>query len=78
MIGPSQEVLRYHPLIYGIFRKAAQDHVLPLAEPIITSDGQLCSKIPISKGQIIFASVYTYNRRVLSDYIQSSLLIGLY
>ncbi|KAK0186090.1 cytochrome P450 [Armillaria mellea] len=63
-----KEVLRYHPLAYGLFREAAQDDVLPLAEPIITSDGQSCSKIPISKGQIIFASVYTYNRRVQSEW----------
>ncbi|KAK0229198.1 cytochrome P450 [Armillaria nabsnona] len=57
-----KEVLRYHPLAYGLFREASQDDVLPLVEPIITSDGQSCSEIPISKGQIIFASVYTYNR----------------
>ncbi|KAK0193232.1 cytochrome P450 [Armillaria mellea] len=56
-----KEVLRYHPLGYGIFREASQDDVLPLAEPIITSDGQSCSEIYISKGQVIFASVYTYN-----------------
>ncbi|KAK0207538.1 cytochrome P450 [Armillaria fumosa] len=52
-----KEVLRYHALGYGLFREASQDDVLPLAEPIITSDGQSCSEIPISKGQIIFASV---------------------
>ncbi|KAK0214208.1 cytochrome P450 [Armillaria fumosa] len=57
-----KEVLRYHALGYGLFREASQDDVLPLAEPIITSDGQSCSEIPISKGQIIFASIYTYNR----------------
>ncbi|KAK0218550.1 cytochrome P450 [Armillaria nabsnona] len=57
-----KEVLRYHPLVYGLFREASQDDVLPLAEPIITSDGQSCSEIPISKGQVISASVYTYNR----------------
>ncbi|PBL04613.1 PAH-inducible cytochrome P450 monooxygenase PC-PAH 1 [Armillaria gallica] len=57
-----KEVLRYHPLVYGLLREASQDDVLPLAEPIITSDGQSCSEIPISKGQVIFASVYTYNR----------------
>ncbi|KAK0186093.1 cytochrome P450 [Armillaria mellea] len=57
-----KEVLRYYPLAYGLFREASQDDVLPLAEPIATSDGQLCSEIPISKGQTIFASVYTYNR----------------
>ncbi|KAK0207526.1 cytochrome P450 [Armillaria fumosa] len=59
-----KEVLRHHPVGYGLFREASQDDVLPLAEPIITSDGQSCSEIPISKGQIIFVSVYTYNRQV--------------
>ncbi|KAK0214207.1 cytochrome P450 [Armillaria fumosa] len=57
-----KEVLRCHPVASGLFREASQDGVLPLAEPIITSDGQSCSEIPISKGQVIFASVYTYNR----------------
>ncbi|KAK0210062.1 cytochrome P450 [Desarmillaria ectypa] len=61
-----KEVLRYHPLAYGLFREPAQDDVLPLAEPIILkihdTEGQSCSEIPISKGQVIFASVYTYNR----------------
>ncbi|KAK0214197.1 cytochrome P450 [Armillaria fumosa] len=52
-----KEVLRYHSLARGFFREASQDDVLPLAKPIITSDGQLCSEIPISKGQIIFASI---------------------
>ncbi|KAK0470685.1 cytochrome P450 [Armillaria novae-zelandiae] len=59
-----KESLRYHPIGYGVFREASEDHILPLAEPIITSDGKSCSEIPISKGQIIFGSVYTYNRRV--------------
>ncbi|KAG7453207.1 cytochrome P450 [Guyanagaster necrorhizus] len=57
-----KEVLRYHPLAYGLFRESAQDDILPLAEPIITSNGDACSEIPTSKGQVIFASVYTYNR----------------
>ncbi|PBK83843.1 cytochrome P450 [Armillaria gallica] len=59
-----KEVLRYHPLVSVLFREASQDDVLPLAVPIITSDGQSCSEIPISKGQVICASLYTYNRRV--------------
>ncbi|KAK0218552.1 cytochrome P450 [Armillaria nabsnona] len=59
-----KEVLRYHPHAQSLYREASQDDVLPLAEPIITSDGQSCSEIPISKGQVISASVYTYNRRV--------------
>ncbi|KAK0479647.1 cytochrome P450 [Armillaria novae-zelandiae] len=57
-----KEVLRYHSLFYGLYREPAQDDVLPLAEPIITSDGTACSQVPIAKGQVIFASFYTYNR----------------
>ncbi|PBK83833.1 cytochrome P450 [Armillaria gallica] len=59
-----KEVHRYHPHVHTLLREASQDDVLPLAEPIITSDGQSCSEIPISKGQVISASLYTYNRRV--------------
>ncbi|KAK0472202.1 cytochrome P450 [Armillaria novae-zelandiae] len=57
-----KEVLRCHPVASGLLREASEDEVLPLAERIITSDGEPCSEIPISKGQVIFASVYTYNR----------------
>ncbi|KAK0493367.1 cytochrome P450 [Armillaria luteobubalina] len=57
-----KEALRLHPLAYGLFREPAQDDVLPLAEPIITSDGKLCSQIPIRKGQVVMTSIYSYNR----------------
>ncbi|SJL05138.1 uncharacterized protein ARMOST_08511 [Armillaria ostoyae] len=57
-----KEVLRLHPLVYGLFREPAQDDILPLAEPITTSDGKLCSQIPIRKGQVVMASIYSYNR----------------
>ncbi|KAK0214204.1 cytochrome P450 [Armillaria fumosa] len=55
-----KEVLRYHPSASGFFHEASQDDVLPLAEPIITSDGKSCSEIPISKGQVISASVTAF------------------
>ncbi|KAK0229262.1 cytochrome P450 [Armillaria nabsnona] len=57
-----KETLRLHPLAHCLFREPAQDDILPLAEPIITSDGKSCSQIPIPKGQIVLASIYTYNR----------------
>ncbi|KAK0221384.1 cytochrome P450 [Armillaria fumosa] len=57
-----KEALRFHPLVYSLYRKSAQDDILPLAEPITTSDGKICSEIHISKGQTVMASVYTYNR----------------
>ncbi|KAK0438186.1 cytochrome P450 [Desarmillaria tabescens] len=57
-----KEVLRFHPLGHILFRQPAQDDVLPLSEPITTSDGQVYSQIPISKGQVVMTSIYTYNR----------------
>ncbi|KAK0445349.1 cytochrome P450 [Desarmillaria tabescens] len=57
-----KEALRLHPLVYGLFREPTQDDVLPLAEPITTSDGKLCAQVPISKGQVVMTSVYTYDR----------------
>ncbi|PBK92219.1 cytochrome P450 [Armillaria gallica] len=48
-----KEALRLHPLAYSLFREPAQDDILPLAEPITTSDGKLCSQIPIRKGQLL-------------------------
>ncbi|KAK0438185.1 cytochrome P450 [Desarmillaria tabescens] len=57
-----KETLRLHSPGHSLFRQAAQDDVLPLSEPITTSDGQVCSQIPICKGQVILASIYTYNR----------------
>ncbi len=71
MIIGWQEVLRYHPLIHGLYREPAQDDVLPLAEPIIISDGTECSQVPIAKGQVIFASLYIYNRFVYCIFILS-------
>ncbi len=52
--------------------------VLPLAEPIIISDGTECSQVPIAKGQVIFASLYIYKSvRVLYFYsIKSNILTG--
>ncbi|KAK0473875.1 cytochrome P450 [Armillaria novae-zelandiae] len=57
-----KEALRLHPLAYGLFRESSQDDILPLAEPITTADGKLCSQIPIRKGQIVMTSIYNYNR----------------
>ncbi|KAK0504462.1 cytochrome P450 [Armillaria luteobubalina] len=57
-----KEALRFHPLAHALYRKSSQDDILPLAEPITTSNGKICSEIHIPKGQTIMASIYTYNR----------------
>ncbi len=61
-----QETLRVHPFVTTLIRVATQDDVIPLSEPITTVDGTIVSDIPIPKGQVIIASLYTYNRYELS------------
>lgn len=43
-------------------RIAAEDDVIPLANPIIAKTGKIMNEIPIKKGQNIYMAVYTYNR----------------
>ncbi|KAK0210022.1 cytochrome P450 [Desarmillaria ectypa] len=57
-----KETLRIHPFVTTLIRVAAQDDVIPLLEPIVAVDGSVMSEIPIPKGQVIVASLYTYNR----------------
>ncbi|KAK0445342.1 cytochrome P450 [Desarmillaria tabescens] len=56
-----KETLRRHPFVHTLYRMADQDDVLPLSEPVTTTDGRVATEIPISKGQVISASLYTYN-----------------
>ena len=60
----SQEVLRFHPIVYHLVRYATRDDVIPLSEPITTVTGEVIYEIPVSKGQIVQPSFCTYNRLV--------------
>ncbi|KAK0462505.1 cytochrome P450 [Desarmillaria tabescens] len=57
-----KEVLRFHPIIYHIFRMAPQDDVIPLNKPVMLTTGKVVKEIPISKGTYIMTSVAGYNR----------------
>ncbi|KAK0455354.1 cytochrome P450 [Desarmillaria tabescens] len=57
-----KETLRLHPLNHVLHRIAAKDDIIPLGEPITTADGRISYEVPVTKGQIVTASVYTYNR----------------
>ncbi|KAK0431714.1 cytochrome P450 [Armillaria borealis] len=57
-----KETLRLHPLNHVLHRIAAKDDIIPLGEPIATTDSTIAYEVPVSKGQIVTASVYTYNR----------------
>ncbi|KAK0493380.1 cytochrome P450 [Armillaria luteobubalina] len=57
-----KETLRLHPLNHVLHRIAAKDDIIPLGEPIASTEGTIAYEVPVSKGQIVTASVYTYNR----------------
>ncbi|KAK7032242.1 hypothetical protein VNI00_013200 [Paramarasmius palmivorus] len=57
-----KESLRYSPVIPQIQRVANEDDVIPLSEPIVTSDGKYINEVPIHKGQKVVISINGYNR----------------
>lgn len=61
--------------MFQIYRVAGNDDVIPLAEPVLTRSGEFISEIPIAKGQVITASLCSYNRYV--TYFRSSLQFRL-
>lgn len=57
-----KETLRYHAVVYNVFRVSSQDNVLPLSKPITTISGKVLHELPIPKGLQIVSSVAAYNR----------------
>ncbi|OAX35978.1 cytochrome P450 [Rhizopogon vinicolor AM-OR11-026] len=57
-----KEVLRFHPVVYQVYRCADQDDVLPLSQPITTRFGKVIYELPVPKGTRIVASLAAYNR----------------
>ncbi len=57
-----QETLRFHPIVFHIWRVAAQDDVLPLSDPVVATDGTVLNEIPIHAGQSVTISICGYNR----------------
>ena len=57
-----QETLRFHAIVYHLFRRAGKDDVIPLASPIISKSGQTLTEIPVKEGQTILVSICGYNR----------------
>jgi len=57
-----KETLRFHPIVFHLFRMPVKDDIIPLSEPIITSSGEVISELHVRRGQNIIASVAGYNR----------------
>ncbi|KIY65751.1 cytochrome P450 [Cylindrobasidium torrendii FP15055 ss-10] len=56
------ETLRFHPILGAVSRQAQFDEVIPLSEPIVTTDGHIIDRIPVKKGQLIECALHGYNR----------------
>ena len=57
-----QETLRFHPIVYNLWRVAAKDDVIPLSQPVIGKNGETITEVPISAGQPVMLSICGYNR----------------
>ncbi|VDB83977.1 unnamed protein product [Peniophora sp. CBMAI 1063] len=57
-----KEAMRLHPIVPSLERKAGQDDVIPLANPIIGKSGKAITSIPVKKGQEIHINIGSYNR----------------
>ncbi|KIP03776.1 hypothetical protein PHLGIDRAFT_31651 [Phlebiopsis gigantea 11061_1 CR5-6] len=57
-----KETLRYHNIVYHLFRVAEQDDIIPLANPIRTKTGEFITEIPVSAGQVVAPNIAVYNR----------------
>ncbi|KAJ7627967.1 cytochrome P450, partial [Mycena polygramma] len=58
-----KELLRFHPAGAMQERVAIQDTVLPLADGIRTSTGELTKEVKLSRGQVVTIAVASYQRR---------------
>lgn len=57
-----QETLRIHPAAFLGARRALEDEVIPLSQPLKLPDGRSITEIPVSKGQNIWIDMSGYNR----------------
>lgn len=55
------EVLRLHPPVPGTMRKAANNDILPLADPITLKDGTQTGHIHVKKGDTFYFSMPAFN-----------------
>ncbi|KAG2040943.1 cytochrome P450 [Suillus americanus] len=56
------EILRLHPAVPLFTRRAREDDVIPLSEPVCTRSGKMTDSISIAKGSSIVISIGAINR----------------
>ena len=45
-----------------VMRIAEEDDMIPLSEPILTTDGKTIDNVHVAKGQLIYVPLIGYNR----------------
>lgn len=58
----TQEHLRFHATVHHIWRRSAEDDILPLFEPIKTQSGTLITQVPLPAGTNVVLAFACYNR----------------
>ncbi|KAK7031124.1 hypothetical protein VNI00_013732 [Paramarasmius palmivorus] len=56
-----KETLRLHPIVLRLIREAEDDDVIPLAQPVVSTSGEMLTEIPVTKGQRVMVSIIGYN-----------------
>ena len=64
--------MRLHPIVTGLPRIALKDDVIPLASPIVSTTGETISEIPITAGQVFYASFAGYQRCASPSLLQNA------
>jgi len=54
--------LRFHPVAFNILKKAVDDDVLPLFNPITTVSGKVLTEVPVPRGLTVIVSVAACHR----------------
>ncbi|THV04406.1 PAH-inducible cytochrome P450 monooxygenase PC-PAH 1, partial [Dendrothele bispora CBS 962.96] len=57
-----KEALRMYPIAIILNRSTDRDDVIPLSEPVISTSGEILTRIPVKKGQRVIIDVSSYNR----------------
>jgi len=54
--------LRFHPVTFNILKKAVNDDVLPLFNPITTASGKILIEVPVPRGLAAIVCVAARHR----------------
>ena len=54
--------MRFHPALYHTYRFAVKDDVLPLSNPIVDTNGDTLTELPIPRGTKVIMSIAAYHR----------------